>query len=288
MRATHEPASPFRVRRRHSSKRQSDEASTKRLEERQADANRQLWHDRRLLRKYARRDLRPVEVIILLRYRDELTKRVLEIGCGGGRVTGYLGALSNDVHAFDSSPTMVDYCRRTYPNVSVELADLRNLSKFGDAQFDVVTAWGNVLDILGGMERRRVLHDIRRILSSQGLLIMSSHNLAYAPRIRTPTQLRYHEPARLAVDIARLPRAYVNRLRLKRYEHTEAGFAILNDVSHDFRALHYYISRDEQAGQFEEEHFELLDCLDDGGLLVLSGDDAAPQSELHYVARSRP
>ena len=288
MRATREPASPFVVRRRHSSKRQSDEASTKRLEERQADANRQLWQDRRLLRKYATRNLRPVEVIILLRYRNELTKRVLDLGCGGGRVTGYLGVLSPDVHAIDLSPTMVNYCRKTYSDVAFEVVDLRNLSKFGDAQFDVVTAWGNVLDILGDMERRRVLHDIRRILSSQGLLIMSSHNLAYAPRIRTPTQLRYHDPARLALDIARLPRAYINRRRLKPYEHTDVGFAILNDVSHDFRALNYYISRDGQARQFEQERFELLDCLDDDGLLVLWGDDAARQSELHYVARSRP
>jgi len=118
---------------------------------------------------------------------------------------------------------------------------------------------------------------------------MSSHNLAYAPRIRTPTQLRYHDPARLAVDIARLPRAYVNRRRLKPYEHIEVGFAILNDVSHDFRALNYYISRDEQARQFEEEHFELLDCRDDDeGRLVLAGDDAARHNVLHYVARSRP
>jgi len=229
-----------------------------------------------------------VEVIILLRYRDELTRRVLELGCGGGRVTGYLGVLSLDVHAIDLSPTMVSYCRKTYPEVAFEVADLRDLSKFGEAQFDVVSAWDNVLDILGDEERRRVLRDIRRILSSQGLFIMSSHNLAHAPHILTPTQsLRYHDPARLVVDIARLPRAYVNRRRLKRYEHINADFAILNDVSHDFRALHYYISRDGQARRFEEEDFELLDCLDEDGRPVYSGDDETQQSDLHYVARSR-
>jgi len=239
-----------------------------------------------MLRKYAKRDLRPVEVIILLRYREELTKRVLELGCGAGRVTGYLGALSPNVHAIDLSPTMIDYCRRTYPNVTFEVADLRDLSKFGDGQFDVVTAWANVLDVLGDAERRRVFREIRRILSSIGLLIMSSHNLAYVPHIRTPSQLHYHDPARFAVDIARLPRAVVNRWRLRPYEHTGAGFAILNDISHDFRALHYYISREEQARHFEQEHYQLLECLDDDGRLVVS-EDAARQSELHYVARSR-
>ncbi len=279
----------FGARRRHSNKQRSEEASRRQSEETQAHANRQLWQDRRLLRKYTTRTLRPVEGIILLRYRNELTKRVLELGCGGGRVTGYLGVLSPDVHAIDLSPTMVNYCRKTYPDVAFEVADLRDLSKFGDAQFDVVTAWGNVLDVLADTERRRVLRDIRRILSRQGLLIMSSHNLAYAPRIRTPTQLRYRDPARLAVDIARLPRSLVNRRRLKRFEHTGAGFAILNDVSHDFRALNYYISRDAQGRQFEQEHFELLDCLDDDeGRVVLAGDDAARHNALHYVARSRP
>ena len=36
------------------------------------------------------RELRPAEVMILVRYREALSRRVLEIGCGAGRLLGYV------------------------------------------------------------------------------------------------------------------------------------------------------------------------------------------------------
>ena len=89
-------------------------------------ANDRMWARADLVAAYARRDLRPVEVVLLVRYRDALAGRVLELGCGAGRVTGYLAEISHEVHAIDVSPAMVGACAQAYPKVSVGQGDLRD------------------------------------------------------------------------------------------------------------------------------------------------------------------
>ena len=118
--------------------------------------------------------------------------------------------------------------------------------------------------------------------------MMSSHNRAAAAGIRAPLSLRHGGPLRAAITLVRLPRWSRNRRRLLPFERLEAGYAILNDISHDFGALHYYIERDDQARQLTEHGFELLECLDRDGSPVQPGADAAGSSELHYVARRSP
>lgn len=254
----------------------------------QALANSRMWARDDLVRRYATRDLRPAEVMLLVRYRETLTGRVLELGCGAGRLTGYLAQLAESVHAIDVSHAMAAACRQRYPAVTVEQRDLRDLSPLADGSFDVVVAPFNVLDALDDSDRRRVLDQAWRILSPDGLLMMSSHNRAAAAGIRDAMSLRHGGPLRAAATLVRLPRWHRNRRRLLPFERAEAGYAILNDSSHDFAALHYYIGRDDQQRQLAEHGFELLECLDGEGSRVAPGADATGSSELHYVARRSP
>jgi SAM-dependent methyltransferase len=254
----------------------------------QRQANDRLWSRKGLIRTYANRTLRPVEVILLVRYRAELSGRVLELGCGGGRVTGYLAEIATTAHGIDISPEMVDYCRRTYPKAIFSEGDLRDVAGLGPGSFDAVVAPNNVIDVLGDAERREVLDGIHHILSPGGLLIMSSHNLASAPRRTDPLHFHYRGIFRTALNLVNWPRWELNRRRLQRFERTEPGYSILNDISHDFMALHYYISRDAQERQLAEQGFELIECLDLEGRRVEAGDDAPYCSELQYVAVRRP
>ncbi len=73
------------------------------MEHSQDGVNAALWANRALVTKYARRDLRPVEVILLVRHREALSGRVLELGCGTGRVTGFISALGGAVLGIDVS-----------------------------------------------------------------------------------------------------------------------------------------------------------------------------------------
>ncbi|MCW2951940.1 MAG: class SAM-dependent methyltransferase [Conexibacter sp.] len=244
-----------------------------------------LWSREDLVSHYADRTLRPPEVMALIRRREALSGRVLELGCGAGRLTGYLVELAGAFHAIDVLPSMVEHCRRAYPAGTFAVGDLRDLSAHGDRSFDAIVASYAVLDVLGDAERRRVLGDLHRLLAEDGLLLMSTHNLAYAPRIREQLRVRTRRPVGVLRELVRLPRRIRNRRRLLPLQRVEPEYAILTDEGHDFSVLHYYIGRDTQERQLRESGFELLECLDLDGRPVAAGDDAASCPELHYLAR---
>src|SRR5690348_9366720 len=77
----------------------------------QERVNARMWARSDLVSKYTGRSLRPAEVMILVRHRDEIGPRVLDLGCGAGRLTGYLADLWPEVHGIDVSPAMLEHCR---------------------------------------------------------------------------------------------------------------------------------------------------------------------------------
>jgi SAM-dependent methyltransferase len=271
---------------------------TPRRERKSADdssaINERLWRRAETLPGYGERILRPVEVELLLRHRAALTGRVLDAGCGAGRVLGYLIALGGEVHGVDISPRLVDHCRQAYPTADVRVGDLRRLSATVTGPFDAVIAADNVLDVFGDADRRAVLAAIRDILAPEGLLIFSSHNLARAGadrRRRRTDRVRHliakigeKPPAELALAVRCAPRRWRNRRRLRPLERREGSYAVLNDSEADYGVLHYYVGRDEQERQLRAIGFELIECRDvDGSALVPGEEGRAPW--LHYVAR---
>jgi SAM-dependent methyltransferase len=251
----------------------------------QVHLNEQLWAGEDLVGDYSGRTLRPAEVMLLVRYREVLAGRVLELGCGGGRLSGYLLALAREFVGLDISELMLAHCRRTYPGGTFELGDLRDLTRYANGSFDVVFPSFNVLDVLDDEERRRVLGQIRRTLGDGGLLMMSSHNLAHAPSIPRPTRIGSRKPVRIVRQLLRMPRRERNRRRLLPLQRIENDYAILTDELHEYGILHYYIGRDAQERQLAEAGFELLECLDLDGRVVAAGEQAPAHPELHYVAR---
>jgi SAM-dependent methyltransferase len=244
-----------------------------------------VWRRGNFVRSYTGRALRPPEVMLLVRHRDRFAGRVLELGAGAGRVSGYLADLGASFHGIDLSPRMVEYCRLRYPSGTFEIRDLRNLHSFGDETFDLVFAGYNVLDVLDDAERRRVLGELHRIVAEGGAIVMSTHNRASIPRIRPPGRIDLTlDPLRLARRVAGTVLSIYNRRRLVGFERDEASYAIRNDEAHWYRLLHYYIGRDEQDCQLAESGFMLLECLDEEGRVVPPGEAAEHSSELHYLA----
>jgi SAM-dependent methyltransferase len=270
----------------------------------QTQINRDAWQAGGYLEHYANRQLIPVEVLLLARYRDTLAGRVLEIGCGAGRVLGYLVALGGEVHGIDISSEMVNHCRAAYPAAEVRVGELGALRASVEGRFNAVLAMDNVLDVLDDAERRRVMREIRELIEPAGLLIFSSHNLDYLDRTGTDTgngsgqsggrrarrvrELLWKAAARPVADVARaatrLPQRIANRRRLAPLEHRAADHAIINDEAHDYGLLHYYVRRDDQARQLAALGYDLIECLDVDGVEVGAG-TASPAPWLHYVAR---
>ncbi len=248
-------------------------------------ANAQFWGSAKLVKKYARPGLRRVEADILARYGEQLSKRTLELGCGAGRLTRELGGLGGAVHGIDLSPEMVQYCRRTYPEIAFSQRDLRDLGGFGDGSFDAVFAPFNVLDVLGDSERGDVLDELHRVLADSGLLVISTHNRGSAASVTGPRPRLSRNPRQTLASIVYFPRRLRNSRRLRPLQSSNGHFELINDSAHNYSLLHYYISRDSQEHQLAAHGFELLECLALDARRVEPGGLAPDSPELHYVAR---
>jgi SAM-dependent methyltransferase len=264
-----------------------------------AALNNSFWQTGQHVRLYANRQLAPVEVILLARFREAFCGRVVEIGSGAGRVLGYLSELSDQACGIDLSQTMVDYCRREFPGTDVRLGDMAKLGEVFDGRFDVIFATNNVLDVYDDGERREVIGSYRSLLSPGGLLIFSTHNLGeldrpgidgadrdQAGRAAALTRMLLDKSARQLVSAARrLPTRTRNRRRLAPMQRRGDGYAILNDSTFDYGLLHYFITREAQVQQLTELGYELVDCLDREGRTFPEGATGGGPW-LHYVARA--
>jgi SAM-dependent methyltransferase len=264
----------------------------------QASVNHRVWETEDHVGDYADRSLAPVETVILLRYRDELSRRVLEAGCGAGRVLGYLIELGGQVHGVDLSPAMVEFCRAKYPEADVRVGDVSTLSRQLTEPFDAIFAPNNLIDVFDDSARRAVLGEFSRSLVDGGLLIFSSHNLDERDPSTGPGELEslprktaslivkvlHKAPADVVRRALRFPIAVRNRRRLAPLEVSTNEYAIVNDETFDYSLLHYYVRRDAQERQLAEQGFALVECLDADSRQVHPGEKSG-SPWLHYVAR---
>jgi SAM-dependent methyltransferase len=78
---------------------------------------------------------------LICRDRPASEMRVLEIGCGAGRMTRALSEIFGSVDAIDISPEMIAHARRSLKdleNVRVHVTNGTDIAAFGDGEFDFV------------------------------------------------------------------------------------------------------------------------------------------------------
>ena len=252
--------------------------------------NADFWAKTHLVRAYEQRNLRPAEVAIMLTHREDLAGRVLEVGCGAGRLTGYLQIAASEAVGIDVSDEMVDYCRAHYPGMTFKQGDMREVGDLEEGPFDAVFASFNVIDALGPDDRHVALDAFHEAVKPGGLLVMSSHNRAYAPDVVGPVEealnrLKAGDLGIVARTAPRLVRQMRNHRQVRRFERSSAEYALLNDAAHDFALLMIYMYRGDQERQLAEHGFEVLECLDLDGNRLPEGEQAEHCPELHYVAR---
>src|SRR5215471_2291204 len=64
-------------------------------------------------------NLRPGEVMAFVKYREDIVgRRVLELDCGAGRLTRYLGRWTTQAVGVERSESLLAVCRREFPNVA--------------------------------------------------------------------------------------------------------------------------------------------------------------------------
>jgi len=110
----------------------------------------------------------------VLRFVDE-SARVLEIGCGGGRITRLVAPSAGEVVATDTSPSMLAEARETLaalPNVSLVRARSFLLDGFADGSFDVVFSQG-LTPYLDPLDVLAMIAESRRVLRTGGACILN-------------------------------------------------------------------------------------------------------------------
>lgn len=254
----------------------------------QEQINGRFYRQANLVREYTATKLYPSEATVFVRYGDDLVgQRVLDLGCGAGRLATYLRPLTDDYAGVDVSSHMVDYCSRAFPGLEFHQADMRELTPIGDSSCQAVLAISNLFDAVSHTDRLRTLAEVRRVMKPDGLLAFSSHNRNY-DQAGTGPKLEFHRnpltQARLFADFLQ---ASLNHRRNKLRERSEPEYALINDSGNNYQNLHYYIVRDVQARQLELAGFQLLECLDPLGGTLGPSDDDSPCPSILYIARRR-
>ena len=97
--------------------------------------------------------------------------RVLDAGCGTGRVAIELAARGFDVVGLDADPTMLETARAKAPRLRWIEADLVDTDDHLDETFDVVALPGNVMIFLDRGTEAAVVAALARRLAPGGLLV---------------------------------------------------------------------------------------------------------------------
>ncbi len=97
--------------------------------------------------------------------------KVLDVGCGNGRIVKSLINVNIKYTGIDNSPELINLAKKNFPNYDFFVGDILKLP-LAENSFDVVFCL-SVLHHLPGKEyRREALREIRRVLKQNGTLIL--------------------------------------------------------------------------------------------------------------------
>jgi len=100
--------------------------------------------------------------------------RILDAGCGPGRLGGRLTELGHTVVGVDVDPALIEAANQDHPHTQWIVGDLAelDLASHGIEPFDVIVAAGNVMAFLAPETRRDVLANLRHHLAENGRLVV--------------------------------------------------------------------------------------------------------------------
>ncbi|MCV7414929.1 class I SAM-dependent methyltransferase [Mycolicibacterium litorale] len=100
--------------------------------------------------------------------------RILDAGCGPGRMGGYLAAVGHDVVGVDVDPVLIEAAEQDHPGPRWLVADLAELdlpARGITEPFDVVASAGNVMTFVAPSTRVQVLTRLKAHLADDGRVV---------------------------------------------------------------------------------------------------------------------
>lgn len=97
---------------------------------------------------------------------DRDVETALDLGCGYGRVTPWIGEFVGEVEGIDPNPEPIETARSHYPEFRFRVASGQNLPHESDS-FDLVVTW-TVLQHIPPDDVSKVADEIQRVLGPEG------------------------------------------------------------------------------------------------------------------------
>ena len=130
----------------------------------------QRFSSTRTTRNFIWKDLEP-----LLNYTKPGDK-VLDAGCGNGRLYGALKGKNIDYSGIDSSEQLVKIAKEKYSEASFQIADILKIP-FPDNYFDKVYCIAALHHIPSDGLRLKSMEELKRVLKPKGILVLTVWNL---------------------------------------------------------------------------------------------------------------
>ena len=115
----------------------------------------------------------PFERAMLAVFAETVRGKILDVGCGPGRITAHLHELGMDISGVDLSPEMIGIARRTHPHLKFEVGSMTEFD-LPAAGFGGIVAWYSMFYVppqLHGI----VLAKFHRALVPGGRLLLAFH-----------------------------------------------------------------------------------------------------------------
>ncbi|APT84723.1 class I SAM-dependent methyltransferase [Corynebacterium aquilae] len=97
--------------------------------------------------------------------------KILDAGCGQGRIGGYLAQAGHDVTGIDLDPYLVEIARAKYPEAVFVVGDL-SADEMPGGPYELIVSAGNVVAFLEEDGRLPALKALARVLDRNGRLVI--------------------------------------------------------------------------------------------------------------------
>ncbi|WP_181780410.1 class I SAM-dependent methyltransferase [Pseudonocardia pini] len=102
--------------------------------------------------------------------REHADPVTLEVGSGHGGTAAFLATHGLDVSGIDLSAAMVDFARRTFPQIAFRVGAMHALD-LADASLAALVSWYSLIHVPAG-DRPAVVAEFRRVLRPGGYLLL--------------------------------------------------------------------------------------------------------------------
>ena len=114
---------------------------------------------------------KPVDRAILGVFAELVTGDAVDVGCGPGRITGYLANLGVHVSGIDLSPGMIEVARAMHPDIRFEVGSMLELAR-ADESLAGLVAWYSIIHVPPA-DLPTVFAQFARVLEPGGLLLLA-------------------------------------------------------------------------------------------------------------------